>query len=60
MMGNVEIEQDAAGNIKPSKGKSQNKIDGVASLVTALAAWMSTELNREEEMSMQSLRDMFG
>jgi phage terminase large subunit-like protein len=60
MMGNVEIEQDAAGNIKPSKGKSQNKIDGVASLVTAIAAWMSTELNREEEMSMQSLRDMFG
>ena len=60
MVGNVEIEQDAAGNIKPSKGKSQNKIDGVASLVTAIAAWMSTELNREEEMSMQSLREMFG
>ena len=60
MLGNVEIETDAAGNIKPSKGKSQNKIDGVASLVTAIAAWMSTELNREEEMSMQSLREMFG
>ena len=60
MLGNVEIETDAAGNIKPSKGKSQNKIDGVASLVTAIAAWMSTELNKEEEMSMQSLKDMFG
>jgi len=60
MLGNVELETDAAGNIKPSKSKSKNKIDGVASLVTAIAAWMSTELNKEEELSMQSLRDMFG
>lgn len=35
--GNVAVEQDAAGNIKPSKAKSTERIDGVAALVTALA-----------------------
>jgi phage terminase large subunit-like protein len=37
MMGNVEISKDAAGNIKPDKAKSSNKIDGVAALVDAIA-----------------------
>lgn len=60
MMGNVELETDAAGNIKPSKAKSQNKIDGVASLVTALAAYMSTEIAKKPEISMDSLKAMFG
>jgi phage terminase large subunit-like protein len=35
--GNVAIETDAAGNIKPSKAKSTERIDGIAALVTALA-----------------------
>ncbi len=60
MMGNVELEMDAAGNIKPSKSKSQNKIDGVASLVTAMAAYMSTEISKKPEISMDSLKAMFG
>lgn len=34
---NVAIEMDAAGNIKPSKSKSTERIDGIAALVTALA-----------------------
>lgn len=34
---NVAIETDAAGNIKPSKAKSTERIDGIAALVTALA-----------------------
>ena len=34
---NVAVEQDAAGNIKPSKQKSSERIDGVAAAVTALA-----------------------
>ena len=34
---NVAIETDAAGNIKPSKAKSSERIDGIAGLVTALA-----------------------
>ncbi len=36
MAGNVAIEQDAAGNIKPSKKKSTEKIDGIVALVMAL------------------------
>lgn len=35
MFGNVKIETDPAGNIKPSKSKSEKKIDGVAALVNA-------------------------
>ena len=34
---NLGVEIDAAGNIKPSKKKSGDKIDGVAALVNALA-----------------------
>lgn len=36
MADNVTIEEDAAGNIKPSKKRSTEKIDGIAALVTAL------------------------
>jgi phage terminase large subunit-like protein len=35
-VGNVATETDAAGNIKPSKAKSTERIDGVASLVMVL------------------------
>lgn len=37
---NVCIEQDPAGSIKPSKAASTERIDPVAALVTAIAAWM--------------------
>jgi len=62
MMGNVELETDAAGNIKPSKSKSQNKIDGVASLVTAISAWMAIEVKpiNDIEVSMDDLMSMYG
>lgn len=36
MIGNVAAEQDAAGNIKPSKAKSTKRIDGVVALIMAL------------------------
>lgn len=36
MAGNVAIEQDAAGNLKPSKKKSREKIDGIVALIMAL------------------------
>lgn len=36
MMDNVFVETDAAGNIKPSKKKSTEKIDGVVALIMAL------------------------
>jgi phage terminase large subunit-like protein len=40
MVGNAVAEQDAAGNIKPSKAKSADRIDGVAAWVDALFASM--------------------
>ena len=36
MISNVSIEQDAAGNIKPSKKKSTERIDGVVGLTMAI------------------------
>jgi len=41
MCGNVVLQRDAAGNIKLDKGKSKEKIDGMAALVNALAGYMS-------------------
>ena len=40
-MSNVMVEQDAAGNLKPSKKKSTEKIDCVVSLVNAIGAYLS-------------------
>lgn len=37
MFSNVTIEQDASGNIKPSKKKSTEKIDGIVAVIIALA-----------------------
>lgn len=36
-MSNVIVDQDAAGNIKPNKKKSTEKIDGVVALIMGLA-----------------------
>jgi phage terminase large subunit-like protein len=36
MLGNVELVRDAAGNIKPDKSKSQEKIDGIVSMIIAI------------------------
>ena len=36
MAGNVAIEQDAAGNWKPSKRYSTDRIDGIVALIMAL------------------------
>ena len=43
MIGNVQLEIDAADNHKPSKKKSKEKIDGVAACICALAEYMSEE-----------------
>jgi phage terminase large subunit-like protein len=39
MVSNVVLDMDAAGNIKPNKAKSQNKIDGIAALINCIARW---------------------
>lgn len=57
---NVELETDAAGNIKASKSKSKNKIDGVAALVTALGGYMFTELNQEDVYTLNDIKKMYG
>ena len=36
MAANVAVEQDPAGNLKPSKRKSPEKIDGIVALVMAI------------------------
>ena len=42
MMSNVTIQEDPAANIKINKGKSKDKIDGIAALIMALAEYMNT------------------
>ncbi len=37
MFGNVAIEEDPAGNIKPSKRKARGRIDGIVALIMAIA-----------------------
>lgn len=49
---NVVLEKDAAENIKPSKKKSIEKIDGVAGLVNCMVLYL---LNKEEEVSKESI-----
>jgi phage terminase large subunit-like protein len=41
---NLGVEIDAAENVKPSKKKSGDKIDGVAALVDALSEAMNEEI----------------
>ena len=41
MISNTVMEEDAAGNIKPSKKKSTEKIDGVVSLIMSVGSYMT-------------------
>lgn len=41
MAGNVEVETDAAGNQKPSKRHSSERIDGIVALDMALNRWLA-------------------
>jgi phage terminase large subunit-like protein len=40
MAGNVAVLQDAAGNLKPAKDKSADRIDGVVATIMALGRLM--------------------
>jgi phage terminase large subunit-like protein len=44
MLSNVELSTDPAGNIKPDKKKSSEKIDGIASMVGALGMILTQEM----------------
>jgi len=54
---NVAIQQDsAAGNIKPSKAKSTERIDGIVSLVMAIGLWQkATAATPEQSWDMMTL-----
>ena len=63
MVSNVELSRDSNNNVKPDKGKSSNKIDGVSAMVFAKAAWMqwefeNGELNRNKTISVYEDRGM--
>jgi phage terminase large subunit-like protein len=45
MASNIAIEQDPAGNIKPSKRKSKEKIDGIVAIINALGRAMKAKDN---------------
>lgn len=60
-MGNVELERDSAGNVKVSKKNEKNKVDGVAALVTAMAAYMHEEINNvEQRITLEDMKKMYG
>ena len=43
MLSNIAIQEDPAGNLKPNKAKSKDKIDGIVALVMALGEYMTEE-----------------
>lgn len=43
MMGNTLLTRDTSGNVKPDKGKSEKKIDGVSAMINALAEFKTFE-----------------
>jgi phage terminase large subunit-like protein len=49
MADNVAISQDAAGNIKPDKAKSTERIDGIVALVMAIGRATSQEIVAEKK-----------
>lgn len=49
MLGNVELGTDPAGNIKPDKAKSSEKIDGIVSTIMALGLIMVQGMQLAEE-----------
>jgi len=41
MLSNIALQEDPAGNIKPNKAKSTEKIDGVVALIMSLGSFMT-------------------
>lgn len=56
MLGNVALDKDANGNIKPNKEKSINKIDGISAAIDALADWL-TPMEEEKSAGMYVMPD---
>jgi len=52
---NVAIQRDAAGNIKPNKDKSSDRIDGIVSLVMAIGLWQTATATAEQSWDLTVL-----
>lgn len=48
MLSSTLVKTDPAGNIKPDKEKSAQKIDGIVSSIMALGEWMTTQGNDDD------------
>jgi phage terminase large subunit-like protein len=59
-VGNVVADTDGNGNIKPSKKKSHERIDGVSALVTALTRAMATPIRAATSTSCRAIAVMAG
>lgn len=53
---NAVVEMDAAGNIKPSKAKSTERIDGVAAMMNALSRVITRQLEKKNPYSDRGIR----
>jgi len=54
MMSNVAIARDAAGNMKPDKANSADKIDGVSALLTGLGGYLKSIEEDEKSRYLKS------
>ena len=47
MLASTVVMTDPAGNIKPDKAKSSQKIDGIVASIMALGEWMTAQANED-------------
>lgn len=48
MLASTVVMTDPAGNIKPDKAKSTQKIDGIVASIMALGEWMTAQASEDE------------
>ena len=58
MASNLCIEQDPAGNYKPSKRKSTEKIDGMVALIMAIGRQQASDDNGDDDGSIYEDRGL--
>ena len=58
MAGNTAVETDAAGNLKPSKKKSTDRIDGMVALVMALGVAIAEPAKRKSVYESRGVRQV--
>jgi len=52
MSGNVAVAQDPAGNLKPAKNKSTERIDGIVALIMAIGRSLVAQEEQHVEYQM--------